>query len=118
MARPTSDHIPCKIQVGTSTPKAQIFRFENFWADHPGYFDLVKSVWSSNVHATNSASKITAKFKLLRAALKKWSKGLSNLSNLIKYCNTVLETLDALEEQKATLPSRIQLQKDPKRTYS
>jgi hypothetical protein len=50
--------------------------------------------------STNSASRITTKFKLLRAALKKWSKGLSNLSNLIKYCNTVLETLDALEEQR------------------
>ena len=30
MARLTSDHIPCKIQIGTSIPKAQIFRFENF----------------------------------------------------------------------------------------
>lgn len=29
-----------------------------------------------------------------------WSKGLSNLSNLIKYYNTILETLDALEEQR------------------
>jgi exonuclease III len=75
MARPTSDHIPCKIQIGTSIPKAQVFRFENFWVDHPGFFDLVNFVWNTNVIASNSASRITAKFKLLRAALKRWSKG-------------------------------------------
>jgi hypothetical protein len=84
MARPTSNHIPCKIQIGTSIPKAQVFRFENFWVDHPGFFDLVNFVWNTNVIASNSASRITAKFKLLRAALKRWSKGLSNLNNLIK----------------------------------
>lgn len=64
-------------------------------------FELVTSVWNTNVNATSSASRITAKFKLLRAALKKWSKGLSNLNNLIKDCNNSLEVLDALEEQRA-----------------
>jgi DNA repair ATPase RecN len=100
MARPTSDHIPCKIQIGTSIPKAQVFRFENFWVDHPGFFDLVKSVWATEVNAPNSASRISAKFKLLRAALKKWGKKLSNLNNLLKNCNNTLEVLDALEEQR------------------
>jgi len=100
MARPTSDHIPCKIQIGTSIPKAHVFRFENFWVEHPGFFDLVNLVWNSNVSATNSAIRITVKFKLLRAALKKWSKGLSNLSCLIKNCNSTLEILDTLEEQR------------------
>jgi hypothetical protein len=84
MARRTSDHIPCKIHIGTSIPMAQIFRFENIWLEHQGFYDLVKSVWSTNISATKSAAKITAKFKLLRAALKKWSKSLSNLKCLIK----------------------------------
>jgi len=30
LARSTSDHIPCKIQIGTNIPKAQVFRFENY----------------------------------------------------------------------------------------
>ena len=30
LTRPTSDHIPCKIQIGTNIPKAQVFRFENY----------------------------------------------------------------------------------------
>jgi len=67
---------------------------------HLGFFDVVKSVWSSNVNATNSATRFVAKLKLLRAALKKWSKGLSNLNILIQNCNEVLATLDALEEQR------------------
>ena len=49
MARLTSDHIPCKIQIGTSIPKAQIFRFQNFWVEHQGFYDLVKYVWSTNI---------------------------------------------------------------------
>ena len=77
-----------------------MFRFENFWLDHPGFFDLVKSVWATEVNAPNSASRISAKFKLLRAALKKWGKKLSNLNNLLKNCNVTLEVLDALEEQR------------------
>jgi hypothetical protein len=30
LSRPTSDHTPCMVQIQTSIPKAQIFRFENF----------------------------------------------------------------------------------------
>ena len=100
LARPTSDHIPCKIQIGTNIPKAQVFRFENYWADHPEFMELVKSVWSANVRASNSATRISSKFKLLRATLKKWSKKLSNLSKLIKICSSKLEVLDSLEEQR------------------
>jgi len=70
MARPTSDHTPCKIQIGTSIPKSEVFRFENFWVEHPGFLELVQSTWNINVRATNSATRISAKFKLLRAALK------------------------------------------------
>jgi hypothetical protein len=99
MARRTSDHIPCKIHIGTSIPMAQIFRFENIWLEHQGFYDLVKSVWSTNI--SNNATRITAKFKLLRAALKKWSKSLSNLKRLIKNCNSTLKVLDSLEGQRA-----------------
>jgi hypothetical protein len=63
--------------------------------EHRGFFDLVKSIWSTNVNAHNSASRITAKFKRLRVALKRWSKSLSNFNNLIKNCKAIL---DALEE--------------------
>jgi endonuclease/exonuclease/phosphatase family metal-dependent hydrolase len=30
MARPTSDHVPCRVSIGTNIPKSNVFRFENF----------------------------------------------------------------------------------------
>jgi len=100
LAKPISDHIPCQVQIGTEIPKAKIFRFENFWMDIPGFIDLVQSVWNSEVRGSNAATRITAKFKLLRRAIKRWTKGMAQLSNLIKECNSVLLILDKLEEQR------------------
>jgi hypothetical protein len=41
MARPTSDHILCMVQIGTYIPKAHLFLFENYWMDQPGFLDVV-----------------------------------------------------------------------------
>lgn len=38
LARSTLDHTPCVVQIGTDIPKANIFRFENFWIEHEGFF--------------------------------------------------------------------------------
>jgi endonuclease/exonuclease/phosphatase family metal-dependent hydrolase len=31
LAKTTSDHVPCVIQIGTNIPKAKVFRFETHW---------------------------------------------------------------------------------------
>jgi hypothetical protein len=100
LAKTTSDHVPCVVQIGTNIPKAQVFRFENYWIDQPGFLEVVHSVWNSEVLATNTASKIAAKFKLLRRVLKKWAMSLSKIKNLLKQCNAVLLVLDKLEESR------------------
>ena len=41
LARITSDHLPYKIQIDTSIPKANIFRFENYWFSHPCCIDQI-----------------------------------------------------------------------------
>ena len=41
LARITSDHLPYKIQIGTSIPKENIFRFENYWFSHPCCIDQI-----------------------------------------------------------------------------
>lgn len=41
LSRPTSDHVPYVVRMDSHIPKASIFRFENFWVDFPGFFDLV-----------------------------------------------------------------------------
>jgi hypothetical protein len=71
MAKTTIDHVPYMIQIGTSIPKEKIFRFENYWGDQPGFLEVIKLVWSKNVKASNSASKVIAKLKELRRVLKK-----------------------------------------------
>lgn len=37
LARIISDHLPCKVQIGTAIPKANIFRFENYWLSHSSH---------------------------------------------------------------------------------
>jgi hypothetical protein len=98
LSRPTYDHIPCMVQVQTSIPKAQVFRFENFWIDQPGFIEVVQAMWQSEVQATNSVTWVSAKFKLLRKVLKRWARGLSRLKEQIKTCSETLLIMDKLEE--------------------
>jgi hypothetical protein len=98
MAKITSDHIPCKVVIGTNIPRSHIFRFENFWCDHDGFMDTVLGAWNKPQFRSDKASIITSKFKELRYCLKHWSKGLSNLKLLIANCNTMILYLDTLEE--------------------
>ena len=105
MAKITSDHIPCKISIGTAIPKANIFRFENFWVDHPGFLEAVARGSEKGVrNQRDSASVLSGKLKNVRYELKSWSKSLSNLSNLISNCNKVILFLDELEEIRVLLP--------------
>jgi hypothetical protein len=49
------------------------------------------------VGANSVASRITAKFKLLRKVLKRWSKGLAKFKQQLKQCNNILGILNKLE---------------------
>jgi len=100
LARTTSDHIPCKIQIGTRIPKANIFRFENYWFNHDCCFSQISNAWSIPSRKVNSAHVVGDKLKLLRRILKHWAKGLSNLSALIANCNATLSFFDKLEEHR------------------
>jgi hypothetical protein len=62
--------------------------------------ELIEQIWNAHVKAANSATRIAAKFKSLRKALKNWSKNISKLGNLIKDCNEAILVLDKLEEQR------------------
>jgi hypothetical protein len=66
MAKPLSDHIPCTVQIGTTIPKAYVFRFENVWFQHRGFLDLVQATRDTQVKSTSSTARIAAKFKILR----------------------------------------------------
>jgi hypothetical protein len=96
--RPTSDHNPCVISIGTKIPKAKIFRFENYWMSHDSFQDIVKKAWDSPIAPMNSAKRINAKFKILRRNLKNWAKNLPCLKKLIKKVNETIQLLDIFEE--------------------
>jgi hypothetical protein len=72
LSKPTSDHVPCVVSIGSSIPKAKVFRFENFWIRLPGFIDKVKSIWEVNCPG-DGAKSIAAKFKRPRKGLKQWS---------------------------------------------
>jgi hypothetical protein len=77
-----------------------MFRFENFWIEHPGFMDIVKLHWDNSPVYANAAKNLSSKLKQVRSGLRKWSKSLSNLNKLIYNCNWVLQLLDGLEDQR------------------
>jgi hypothetical protein len=66
--------------------------------------EQIANAWAPPVKSINSAHIISAKFKLLRRILKKWSKSLSNLTRLINNCNLTIAFLDKLEEIRCLYP--------------
>ena len=46
LAKSTSDHVPCVVNISTTIPKAKVFRFENHWVLQPGFMELVQKVWN------------------------------------------------------------------------
>jgi hypothetical protein len=72
LVKPTSDHVPCVISIGTSIPKARVFRFENYWLQHSDFMQIVQNAWDIPVNHSNSAKMINAKLKILRRAIKLW----------------------------------------------
>jgi hypothetical protein len=100
LAKPVSDHAPCLVCIETSIPKSKLFRFENYWPLHPGIKETVKNLWNKPVRASNSATMISAKLKILRRGLKQWSKSISKLKLLIDNSNMLLLQLDNLEEKR------------------
>jgi hypothetical protein len=73
LAKLSSDHIPIKIQLSNSVPKACVFRFEEFWMDFDGFNEIVQSHWHSGFFK-NAAQDLTARLKSVRQGLKKWSR--------------------------------------------
>jgi hypothetical protein len=63
LVKPTSDHLPCVVAIGTIIPRAKLFRFENYWLQHSSFKEIVENAWNIPVGYTCSAKRINAKFK-------------------------------------------------------
>jgi hypothetical protein len=86
------------VSIQTNIPGSKIFRFESFWAAHPGFSEIVANSWNKPTYKKNSAANLNAKFKRLRHDLKHWSKSISKLSLLIENCEKVLKQVDDIEQ--------------------
>jgi hypothetical protein len=107
LSKPLSDYIPFVLHIGSKIPKSSMFKFENFWVDHPGFLDTVSLHGNNSPVFANAAKNLSSKLKHVRAGLKSWSKNLSNLNKLIYNCRWVLLLLDGLEDQRSL--SRMEL---------
>lgn len=90
LAKITSNHIPCKIAIGTKIPRSNLFRFENYWVEQGSFLQTIQDSWESTFSPPSAAKCISAKFKKPRSVLKEWSRNLSNLKLLIGNCNAVI----------------------------
>jgi hypothetical protein len=100
LANTSSDHVPCVVTIDTVIPKAKIFRFENYWVDHPTFLKCVQDSWAKPSHKTNAATVLAHKLKTLRYDLKKWQTSLSTIKLLIENCNKEILILDNVEEER------------------
>jgi hypothetical protein len=94
------DHVPCVVNINTSIPKTNIFRFENYWMENEHFLEVVAHGWAVPTNMTNSAKVLTTKFKTLRRVLKAWQSQLSNLKANIANVKSVLILLGILEKYK------------------
>lgn len=94
----TSDHVPCLVKIATDIPKGAVFRFENYWMEHPDFLRIVQHGWSIPTGVQDKAKNVSAKFKNLRRVLKAWYFTLSNLKITIGNVKMILSFLILLEE--------------------
>jgi hypothetical protein len=98
LSRDTSDHTPCLISATTRVPKPHIFRFENFWLQHPDFSAILQHGWNLPTQQSDKAKNINAKFKNLRRVLRAWKLQLPSLGKTIQNCKEIILFLDIMEE--------------------
>lgn len=63
LPKPVSDHIPYVLHIESKIPKSNMFRFENFWVEHPSFLDTVSFHWHNSPVFANAAKNLPSKLK-------------------------------------------------------
>jgi hypothetical protein len=61
------------------------------------FYQLVEHNWNNSVYYGDAAKRITAKFKVLRKAVKHWAKSFSSLQEDISDIHSFIAMLDSVE---------------------
>jgi exonuclease III len=93
-----SDHCPCVVSISTNIPKANIFRLENYWLQHPQFLNIIQHCWAANFQEQDKAKRVTAKLKLVRQELRKWQKTLPSLIASINNIKSLILFLEVIED--------------------
>lgn len=94
------DHVSCVVKIDTQIPKSPIFRFENYWFDIAGSYEIVSMVWALDPGFDDPTKCISFKIKMLWKKLLNWSKNMSKLNSLLTNCNRVIDFLYLIEEAR------------------
>ena len=66
LAKTASDYVPCVVDINTTSPRANIFIFENYWVEMNGFVDCVRNSWEVPSNKSHAVAIIVEKFKRLR----------------------------------------------------
>jgi hypothetical protein len=98
MTRRTSDHVPLKIDIATTIPRSNLFWFDNYWVNEPGFVSMIESAWACRTRKSDPAAAISAKLKRTRRTIKNWRKSKPNLGQQETDCSIVINLIDFVEE--------------------
>lgn len=84
-SRAGSDHIPLVLNFGTEVErKPDIFRFEKWWLNHPGFVEFITKVWKTDCIFTEPIEVWQFKIRLLRKKIKGWARNVNAKNRKIK----------------------------------
>jgi len=63
LTRSTSDHIPLVVNLSTSIPKTNTFRFENSWLFHQDFLPCIIPAWNTAPHVQDAAGTSRARLR-------------------------------------------------------
>ena len=100
LPKPTSDHTPLLLNISTTIPKSNVFRFENAWLKHRDFLPTVLPAWSDGL-SQDAAGSLARSLKAVRCAAKVWARGKRAPPALIQNCKFVIYLFDVLEEERS-----------------
>jgi exonuclease III len=100
-----SDHCPLLLASCHGPKKPHSFRFEEFWVDIPGFFDVVNKAWAEPTYHSEPYHILRTKLTLTGKRLMVWSKGLfSNAKIQLHMALQVIYHLDLAMESRQLSP--------------
>jgi len=100
LTRSTSDHIPLVVNLSTSIPKTNTFRFENSWLFHQDFLPCITPAWNTAPHVQDAAGDLASSLKASRYAAKVWYRGKRAPPLIMQNCKFLIALFDLQEEYR------------------